>query len=162
MRRRLVVSAEEALEKMKSWCAYQERSHFDCRKKIFEFGLQKHEIENIISALIEENYLNEERFACALARGKMRIKSWGKIKIKQSLIKHQVSDKIIQKALNSLNEDEYINHLDKIIHKKADQLSEENNIYQSILRHLMTKGFENDLSIARLNVILKNSSNFEA
>ena len=99
--KKLLLSPEMAEHKIKLWCAYQERSHNETRQKLYDLGQQKDDVELIISKLIEENYLNEERFALALAGGKFRIKHWGKIKIKIELRRHKVSDYSITKALNS-------------------------------------------------------------
>ena len=74
-----------ALEKIKYYCAYQERSHNEVRSKLLELEIYGNELENYISVLIDENYLNEERYACAIARGKFYYKQWGRQKILQAL-----------------------------------------------------------------------------
>jgi regulatory protein len=157
MRKQLIITPEIALNKMRKWCAYQERSQFDARNKLIEFRIETAVRENIISTLIEENFLNEERFAIALARGKLRIKSWGKIKIKAALRKHKVSDYCIEKALKELNFNEYQSTIDKLINKENDkQLKQEKQeVFYALLRKLIAKGFEKDLVIERLNVILE-------
>ena len=76
---------QQSVPKIKQYCAYQERCHAEVRDKLYSFGLNKIEVEEIISELITENYLNEERFAIHYAGGKFRMKQWGKNKIKQSL-----------------------------------------------------------------------------
>ena len=117
-----------ALEKMRNWCAYQERAQQETRNKLWEYGLASDEIEQIISQLIQENYLNEERFAVAFAGGKFRIKKWGKNKIKQELKMRKVSDYCIQKALNQINGNDYFVTLEKIIVKKNQEIKESNKI----------------------------------
>ena len=69
--RPLNIGTEKALEKIKQYCAYQERCHSEVRNKLYGFGLNSEEIETIISTLIQENFLNEERFALAYAGGKL-------------------------------------------------------------------------------------------
>ena len=76
---------EQSLPKIKQYCAYQERCHKEVREKLYSFGLNKEEVNEIISTLINENYLNEERFAIQFAGGKFRMKQWGRIKIKMGL-----------------------------------------------------------------------------
>lgn len=76
MERKSFVPAK-ALVKIKHYCAYQERSHYETREKLYSLGLYKSQVERIMSALIEENYLNEERFSIAYAVGKFRINKWG-------------------------------------------------------------------------------------
>ena len=75
------LTKEQGLEKIKPYCAYQERCHREVKEKLYSYGLRKAEVEEILSFLIEENYLNEERFAVQFAGGKFRIKQWGKKKI---------------------------------------------------------------------------------
>src|SRR5213082_1811867 len=92
------IGKEQALQKLKHYCGYQERSHVEAIEKLYSFGLYKQEVEECISRLIEEDYLNEERFAMAYARGKFRMKRWGKIKIRYALKEKAVSDYCINKA----------------------------------------------------------------
>src|ERR1700760_1960258 len=86
------------LSKAEHFCAYQERAQQEVRDKLYEWGLYPQAVENIISKLIESNYLNEERFAKEYTRGKFNQKSWGRIKIKQGLKLKQVPEKLIKKA----------------------------------------------------------------
>jgi regulatory protein len=85
------IGTEKAWQKIKHYCAYQERSHAEAREKLYSFGLYRQEVETLLSQLIEENYLNEERFAVAFAGGKFRMKQWGKTKIKYELQQKRVS-----------------------------------------------------------------------
>src|SRR4249919_2672470 len=92
-----------ALQKAKHYCAYQERCHSEVRDKLYSFGLHRNEVEPLLTQLIEENFLNEERFAIAYAGGKFRIKNWGKEKIKYALKQNKVSEYCIHKALAAIN-----------------------------------------------------------
>src|SRR5690606_33190020 len=94
---------EQALQKIKQYCAYQERCHSEVRDKLYSFGLRQSEVEEMITLLIVENYLNEERFAIHFAGGKFRMKQWGKHKIKQALKLRKVSDYCINKALKDID-----------------------------------------------------------
>ena len=136
-----------SLEKIKSWCAYQERAQQETRNKLWEFGLTAEEIEQIITQLIQENYLNEERFAMAFAGGKFRIKKWGKIKIKQELKLRKVSDYCIRKALGQINGNDYFATLEKIIEKKSKETKEPNKIKKQykLIKYAMSRGYEQDL-----------------
>lgn len=160
MRKPLHITPFLAIEKLKNWCAYQERSQADARQKLFLLGITGEEAESIIITLIEENYLNEERFAFALARGKMRIKHWGKIKIKLALKKHGISENCIKLALKALDDEEYLQVLDKAIERKLNEnkKGDKKKIYYSIVNNLLSKGFEKDLVIDRLNVLLNPES----
>jgi len=115
-----------ALVKMQSWCAYQERSQQDARDKLYELGMWTEAVENIIVQLIQDNFLNEERFAMSFARGKFSIKKWGRIKIKQELKQKRVSEYCLKKALQQIDETEYIETLKKIIESKRKLIKEPN------------------------------------
>jgi len=107
MLQRKKLTPEQALQKLKQYCAYQERSHFEVKEKAYSFGLRKTEVEELLSRLIEEDYLNEERFAIAFAGGKFRMKQWGRAKIRYELKQRQVSEYCIRKALGEIHEEDY-------------------------------------------------------
>src|SRR5215467_3120575 len=115
---RRTFTKEQALQKAKHYCAYQERSHFEAKEKLYSFGLHKQEVELVLSQLIEENYLNEERFAIRFASGKFRMKHWGRIKIKYELKQKQVSEYCIKAALKEIDEEEYRSTLIKLAAQK--------------------------------------------
>ena len=96
------LTKEEALQKLKHFCAYQERCHNEVKDKLYRLGVWKKDQDEIISTLIEEGYLNEERFAIAFAGGKWRIKHWGRLKISKELHHRQVSEYCITKALKQI------------------------------------------------------------
>lgn len=141
------LSPEVAGQKIRNWCAYQERSHHETRQKLFGYGLTSEEAEGIIADLIQENFLNEQRFAIAFAGGKFRIKHWGRVKIKIDLKRHKVSDANINKALNSIQEDDYRAMIIKIIEKKMETQSglQFQKRYYTALNYLISRGFESDL-----------------
>ena len=123
-----VFTPEQSLPKIKQYCAYQERCHMEVREKLYSFGLHKNEVAEIISTLITENYLNEERFAIHFAGGKFRMKQWGKIKIKQALKQKQVSEYCIRKALKEIDNNEYRQTFFKLAQQKLKTLKQEKNI----------------------------------
>ncbi len=143
----LVLDKKTALLKAESWCAYQERSQQEVRNKLYEWNLYPNEVEEIISELITTNFLNEERFAHAYTSGKFKIKRWGKIKIKQGLKLKKVPDKLIQKALNGIEMDEYLGVLLATAEKKSASISEKDALKKKfkLITYLQSKGFENDL-----------------
>lgn len=154
--KRRTYTPQQARAKAQHYCAYQERAQQEIRNKLYEWGLYQSDVENIISELIQENFLNEERFALAYAQGKFRIKGWGKRKIKQSLQNKQVPQKLIQKALNNLDEDEYLKKLADVLEKKSALLKEKDTFkrrYQ-LSQFAQMRGFESDL----ISDVLKNST----
>ena len=139
---------EKSLPKIKQYCAYQERCHAEVRDKLYSFGLRKPEVEEIISELITENYLNEERFAIHFAGGKFRMKQWGKIKIKQALKAKQLSDYCIKKALKEIDSKEYQKTFQKLAEQKLKTLKSERNIFikkRKMQDFLLQKGFETQM-----------------
>ena len=142
-----------ALMKMQSWCAYQERSQQDARNKLYELGMWEEAVENIIVQLIQDNFLNEERFAMTFARGKFGIKKWGRIKIKQELKFKKVSDYCIKKALQQIDDTEYINTLKKLIESKRKLIKEPNKIklQYKLMNYVLSKGYEKDIVFDVLN-----------
>jgi len=152
------ISKEQALQKLKHYCGYQERSHAEAREKLYTYGLYKPEVEEILSRLIEEDYLNEERFATAFARGKFRMKGWGRIKIIEGLKEKRVSEYCIKKAMKEIDEENYHTSLQKFALAKWDSLKSENNIFIKMRKtqdHLLQKGYELHLINSTLNQLRK-------
>ena len=142
------IGTERALQKIKHYCSYQERSHQEVKEKLYSFGLYKDEVESLLSQMIEENYLNEERYAVAFAGGKFRIRQWGRIKIGYELKQRRVSEYCIKKALSSIAVAAYEKTFEKLFDEKKRTLKSEKNIFikkQKILAYLMQKGFEPNL-----------------
>ncbi|MBE7172317.1 MAG: regulatory protein RecX [Williamsia sp.] len=151
------LTKEQALQKLRHYCAYQERSHKEVKEKLYSFGLHKQETEQAIAQLIEEGYLNEERFAIQFAGGKFRMKQWGKVKIRHELKLRQVSEYCIKKALQQIDEDAYQQTLEKEAEQRWEQLRGEKNIFtkkRKLQDYLLQKGFESD----RVAEMVKKSS----
>jgi regulatory protein len=142
-----ITDEKMALSKAEHYCAYQERSQQEVRDKLYEWGLYSNIVEQVIIQLIAGNFLNEERFANAYTRGKFNQKGWGKNKIKQGLKFKRVSDPLIKKALNSINGDDYLLMLHKVIQKKATLLNEKDAYKRKYKLHqyALIRGYENDL-----------------
>jgi regulatory protein len=141
------LTKEQALQKLKHYCAYQERCHSEVKEKLYNLGIWKKDHDEITATLIEENYLNEERFAIAFASGRFRIKQWGRVKIKYELKQKQVSEYSIKKALKQIDEEEYIKVLDKLVKEKYASLKNEQHLIRKkkTIDYLMQKGFEPQL-----------------
>jgi regulatory protein len=147
MVQRKYLTKEEAYQKLKQYCSYQERSHHEAEQKLWELGIRKDDQQEIIAKLIEEDYLNEERFAIQYAGGKFRMKSWGKKKISFGLKEKRVSEYCIKKALSSIDEEDYLKTLQKIAEEKYDQLKNEQHLVRKrkTIDYLLQKGFESNL-----------------
>ena len=164
MIQRKQLTKEQALQKLRHYCAYQERCHVEVKEKLYSFGLRKQMVEESIAQLIEEDYLNEERFAILFAGGKFRMKQWGRVKIKHALKQKQVSVYCINKALKELDAEDY----DKTLHKLAKQKwstikGEGVNLFVKMGKttdYLLQKGFESELVQQAVNR-LKEKKNEE-
>ncbi len=141
------LTKEQALQKLKHYCAYQERCHSEVKEKLYQLGVWKKDHDEIMAALIEENYLNEERFAIAFAGGKFRVKQWGRVKIKYELKQKQVSEYSIKKAMKQIDEEEYLSVLNKLAKEKYAALKSEQYLVRKkkTMVYLQAKGFEADL-----------------
>ena len=149
------LTPQQAYQKAKHFCLYQERSHYETAEKLYSFGLRKTEVEPLISQLIEEGYLNEERFATLFAGGKFRIKKWGRIKIQHELKQKRVSSFSIKKAMKEIDEDEYLAVLQKLVDQKWKALKGEQylNRMAKTTQFLLQRGFESELLSKAISVI---------
>ncbi|RDC58174.1 RecX family transcriptional regulator [Pedobacter chinensis] len=147
-----ILDKKQALAKAENFCVYQERSQKEVRYKLVEWGIRGDELEEILSELIMNNFLNEERFAKSYASGKFNVKKWGRAKIKQGLKLKGVTDKLLQKALYSLDDDDYLETLTALAVKKAETLNESNPLKRKmkLMNYLQGRGFETDLILLAL------------
>lgn len=142
----------QARLKAESYCAYQERAQQEVRDKLYGWGLHFEDVEQIIAQLIEDNFLNEERFALAFAQGRFRVKGWGKVKIKHELRQRQVSPTLIRIALARIDQGEYLDKLEEHIVKKTKEPTDKLSVTEKskLIRYLQSKGFENTLIFGRV------------
>jgi regulatory protein len=130
------------------YCNYQERSHQEVRDKLYGLGANTEEVNNLIAELIEENLLNEERFARALVRGKFNQKHWGRVKIIQQLKQQRISPYLIKKALLEIEPNAYFETASRLAEKKWAGLQAERNSFQKqgkVYRYLLQKGYESSI-----------------
>lgn len=152
----MAITKAKAQQKLKYYCGYQERCHREVEEKLFSLGIRKKDQGEIIASLIEDGYLNEERFAIAFAGGKFRTKQWGRIKIKDALKQKLVSEYSIRQALKVINEWEYTKVLNKLAKDKYDSLKREQWLVRKkkTTDYLLQKGYEYDL-VASIMTSLK-------
>ena len=133
------------MQKIRHYCGYQERSHKEVKEKLYGFKLRKDVVEELLANLIEESYLNEERFAVQFAGGKFRLKQWGRVKIQHALRERGVSQYCINKGLDEINDDAYRQALKKVAERKWASLKKEGNKAvksQKTRQYLLQKGYE--------------------
>ena len=143
-----VYSPVEAYARILRYCAYQERSHAEVRNKLFEYGLHRSQVEEILSRVITDGFLNEERFAKAFAGGKFRMKKWGRNKIVRELEAHGVTARCIRNGLEEIDQQDYTKTLKGLLKKKLEQTKEANLFKKRdrVARFAIGKGYEPELT----------------
>ena len=138
------LTKEQAIQKLRHYCAYQERSHSDVQQKLWELGVSRSEHDEIISSLIEDDYLNEERFAKQFVGGKFRMKDWGKKKIYYALKEKKISEYVIKIAMKEIDEEGYKKTIQQLAEKKYALLKNEQYMVRKkkTMDYLLQKGYE--------------------
>lgn len=154
-RKKIYTSKEDALKKLQRYCAYQDRYHQEVRNKLLHLGIYGDDLEEIMAELISDGFLNEERYACSFARGKFRLKAWGRNRIVLELKKKNVSPYCIKKALKEIDESDYVEKLKLVLEKKAAQLSESDpwKKRNKVAQYAISRGFESHLVFELVNAM---------
>ena len=137
---------KEALLKLEHFCAYQERCHAEVVSKLYSLKMTTDEIDSIVVQLIENNFLNETRFACSFARGKHRIKQWGKIRITNELKARQISSTNISLALKEISPEEYESTFENLAERCWNGIQEKNILKKrkKFCDYLLRRGYESN------------------
>jgi regulatory protein len=131
------LTAEQAYQKIRHYCGYSERCHYEVREKLYSLGLSRKDVETLLTRLIEEDYLNEERYALLFAGGHFRQKKWGRTKIVYALRQKKVSEQNIKRALREINQEDYLSTLKQLASAKWQALKGE----QYLVREARTTAF---------------------
>lgn len=150
-RKRKALNKEEALALMQKYCVYQDRCHQEVRYRLLEHQIYGDDLEDIITDLITEDFLNDERFAIAYASGKSKIKKWGKIKISQELKKRNISPYCIKRALSQIDSEAYFDNLIQIIRQRWDGTSTDYHTRNRLTAYAARKGYEYELIKEAIN-----------
>ncbi len=142
-----IYDLDEAREKIQAFCAYQERSQRQVEEKLTSYGLAEEARGQLLVELIQQNFLNEERFARAFVRGRFRIKKWGKNKIRQQLKHHRISAYIMRKAFSEIDETLYLETVRIQAQKKWEATPDKNAFRKKgkVAQYLITRGYESPL-----------------
>ncbi len=152
-----ISSLKEAIQKAEYFCSYQERCHEEVVEKLRTMKMDSDEIDQIVVHLITENFLNEERFAFSFARGKHRMKHWGKIRITNELKFKKITQSLINKALFEITPEEYLNTFHTLAERHWETMRETNALKKrkKFCDYLLRKGFESDLVYSKLKDLEK-------
>ena len=147
MQKKPVLTVAEAQQKLEHYCAYQERCHQEVVNKLRELGMIPTAIDSIITSLIQNNYLNEMRFAQSFARGKFRIKKWGKNRILRELKLRNISNYNIKKGMEQISEEDYHTTFMELFEKRKKEVARLHIEKQKkkLISYLSYRGWETEL-----------------
>jgi regulatory protein len=146
------LTVAEAQLKLEYYCSYQERCHQEVVQKLYDLGMKSNEVDAIVVHLLQNNFLNEERFARSFTRGKFRIKHWGKIRIVNELKQRQISAPNIKCGLTEISDEEYRDTFEKLAQRHWETIRETNvqKKKKKFCDYLLRKGWESNLVYGKL------------
>ena len=151
-----VFTVDEIKKKLEFFCVYQDRCHKEVENKLKEYRVIPEARDLILLSLLQDNFLNEERFAKSFARGKFRIKKWGKERIVRELKFREISNYNIKTALKEIDENDYIETLYELVHKKNNSITE-TNVYKrkkKVIDYVRYRGYESNLIYKAVNELI--------
>lgn len=151
-----VVTPQEAKQKIRRYCAYQERAHKEVRSKLYSYGLHRGDVDEILTDLITEGFLNEERFAKAFAGGKFRMKRWGRIKIARALEAKGVSKNCVALGLKEIDETSYGQALASLLEDRSHRIAEKDPfvLKDRLSHYAIQKGYEPEMVWKQINTMI--------
>ena len=142
------------IEKIQSYCLYQDRCVMEVKNKLYSFKVSSQLVENIVEYLIDNDYLNEERYTKMFIQGKLRIKKWGRIKLKYELRSKGIDIKTINEDINQINEEDYMNYFNEFSTSKIKFLKgTKDQKKRSFINYFTYRGWENNLIYQKLRDI---------
>jgi regulatory protein len=150
-------TVEEATRSIERYCAYQERCHKEIENKLKSMGMIQLAIDEIIPHLIHHNFLNETRYAEAFARGKFRIKKWGRVRIVRELKMKGLNERTIKIGLKEISESDYEMTFDRLSQKRLRQITSETDAYKKrkkLADYLLYRGWESHLVYAKAKELI--------
>tara|TARA_R110000868_G_scaffold1783_3_gene14263 strand:+ start:478 stop:960 length:483 start_codon:yes stop_codon:yes gene_type:complete len=151
-------SVDEATRKLEGYCAYQDRCHKEVISKLREMNMIPQAIDLIVGHLIQENFLNEERFARSFARGKFKIKKWGKNRIVNELKHRDISKYNITMALKEIESKEYLNTFNALASKRLSEIREKDlqKRRKKLADYLLYRGWESGMVYEKVYELVPN------
>jgi len=153
------ISKKEAIIKAQNLCAYQEKCEADIRQKLYAWKTNPKDIDNIIEQLINDQFIDDQRFAISFAKEKFRFNRWGKIKIEYALKQKRIGIEFISKAIQGISENDYDSVLLNELNKKYLLLkeSDEYTIKSKLIRYALSKGYENGKVFDMVSKVIENN-----
>lgn len=149
-------SLDEAQKKLEFYCSYQERCHKEVVEKLLKMRMIPDAIDVIVVHLLQNNFLNEERFAKTFVSGKFRIKKWGRRRLTLELKKKNINKTIITIALKEIEETEYLETFHALAEKKVATIKESNPYKKKkkLADYLLYRGWESHLVYNKVNELI--------
>lgn len=146
---------KQAFQKLMRFCTYRERCHKEVKQKLFDLQIHPADQEEIIVKLIQEGFLNEERFAKIFAYDKFYLNHWGRFRIRRQMEFLQLSEYLIRKGMAEIDEEDYINTFEKLIEKRMEATKGEDKYKRKrkVIDYLLRKGYESEMVYERINKI---------
>lgn len=154
------IDKKQALSKVQYICSKQEKCCYDIRKKLREWNISSTDQDEIIDSLLDDKFIDENRYTPLFVRDKFRFNKWGRIKITHHLKQKQIASRIISEALEQIDEQEYYEVLSDLLNAKIKSVKEEDpyQLKAKLLRFAQGRGFENQLSISIIDDIISNNN----
>lgn len=148
------IDYQKALEKAMRYCVYQERCVLDVENRLLAWGLSKSDWDKLIDALIDQDFLNENRYIEDYVRGKFLIKKWGRNKIKAGLLQKKIRGTEVEKNLRVIDEEDYKKTIKYLIEKKKALLNQKDDLElrDKLYRYLLSKGYESEIVVSELKI----------
>ncbi|TXB65927.1 RecX family transcriptional regulator [Vicingus serpentipes] len=148
------IDYQKALEKAMRYCVYQERCVLDVENRLLAWGLSKSDWDKLIDALIDQDFLNENRYVEDYVRGKFLIKKWGRNKIKAGLLQKKIRGAEVEKNLSDIDEEDYKKTIKYLIEKKKALLNQKDDLElrDKLYRYLLSKGYESEIVVSELKI----------
>ncbi len=147
------ITAEAVLKRMATLCARSEQCSNDIRQKLYKAGLNEQDVEQVLSQLIENKFIDDSRYAGAFSRDKARFAGWGHLKIRAALAAKKIPHDLICNAIDSISPDEFLEIAMKILASKSLNADLEKTADRArIIRHLYARGFDAGMASMAINM----------
>ena len=141
------LTPDQVLDKMAKYCAYQERCVKDVRDKLMTYDISQEDRDKVLEYLLDNRFVNDERFAKSFVRGKVNQSGWGMNKIRFHLIQKGIDKELIDNALGQTDEEVYRQRLIDILKTKSKTIKADSDFEKKrkLAAYAMQKGFEGNL-----------------
>lgn len=159
MMKKIQITPKQALARIQKICSTQEKCSFYVHQKLSDWGFENMAIEKIINSLIEDKFVDDNRFAKSFVREKFRFNNWGRIKITYALKQKRIPESTINLALEEIEEEEYLHVLETELIKKKKSIKAKNqfDLKGKLIRFGQSKGFETENIIRIIQNLIRNS-----